>query len=449
MLTKVLIANRGEIALRILRACKECGIKTVAVYSNADMDLIHVKLADESVCIGGEKAIDSYLNISSIISAAKVTNSDAIHPGYGFLAENVEFAEQVEKSGFVFIGPEPQTIRSMGDKISAINVMRELGVPCMPGSNGPIGYDNKEIERLAKKIGYPVIIKSTGGSGGRGMRVVCSEAELSSTVSMMRSESFAAFGNDVIYLEKFLETSRHIEIQVLCDGHGNAIHLGERDCSMQCRYQKIIEEASAPSITGKQRQKIGQLCIDACLKMNYRGAGTFEFLYNKGEFYFIGMNARIQVEHPITEVITGVDIVKEQLMIASGKLLKIKQEDVKFKGHAIECRINAEDPQTLIPSHGMIHFYHPPGGFGVRVDSHIYSGYTALSSYDSMIGKVIVFGETREIAIARMNRALDELVIDGIKTNITLHQKILNDQVFLNGGANIHYLEKLLKIYAQ
>jgi acetyl-CoA carboxylase, biotin carboxylase subunit len=444
MLKKVLIANRGEIALRILRACKELGIKTVAVHSDADQDLMHVRLADESVCIGPAPAIKSYLNIPAVISAAEITNATAIHPGYGFLAENDSFAEQVESSGFIFIGPTAKTIRLMGDKISAIKKMKSSKIPCVPGSDGPIGEDNAKNIRMANKIGYPIIIKASGGGGGRGMRIVCSEDELIPSINLTRAEAGAAFGNDVVYMEKFLETPRHIEFQVLSDGKGNAIHLGERDCSMQRRHQKVLEEAPAPGITPKQRQRMGQLCVDACLEMKYRGAGTFEFLFENGKFYFIEMNTRIQVEHPITEAITGIDIVKEQLHIAAGEKLRIKQKNVHFHGHAMECRINAEDPQTFLPCPGTVSLFHPPGGPGVRVDAYVYSSYKVPPYYDSLIGKIITHGENRDVAITRMRNALDETVIDGIKTNIPTHHKILDSSQFRAGGTSIHYLEKLL-----
>ncbi|OGT06120.1 MAG: acetyl-CoA carboxylase biotin carboxylase subunit [Gammaproteobacteria bacterium GWF2_41_13] len=443
MLKKVLIANRGEIALRILRACKELGVQTVAVHSAADRDLIHVKLADESVCIGSAPVQNSYLNIPAIISAAEITNASAIHPGYGFLAENADFAEQVEKSGFVFIGPRPESIRLMGDKISAINTMKKFGVPCVPGSHAPIQEDAEAI-RIAKEIGFPVIIKSAGGGGGRGMRVVHKEKDLAHSITLTRTEAKSSFGNDTIYIEKFLEHPRHIEFQILSDGQGKAVHLGERDCSIQRRHQKILEEAPGLHLTKEQRDKIGKLCVKACVEMNYRGVGTFEFLYEDGEFYFIEMNTRIQVEHPVTELITGLDIVHEQLHVASERPLPYSQSDIRFKGHAIECRITAEDPQTFLPSPGKITLYHAPGGPHVRVDSHIYCGYTVPTFYDSMIGKIITYGETRESAIARMLNALDEMVIDGIKTNIALQQKILQDPIFQKGQTNIHYLEKTL-----
>ncbi|MDD2817077.1 MAG: acetyl-CoA carboxylase biotin carboxylase subunit [Thiotrichaceae bacterium] len=444
MLSKVIIANRGEIALRILRACRELGIRTVAVHSSADRDLKHVRLADESVCIGPAPANQSYLNIPAIISAAEVTDAVAIHPGYGFLSENADFAEQVERSGFIFIGPRPETIRLMGDKVSAISAMRAAGVPCVPGSNGTLGEDDQENARVAREIGYPVIIKAAGGGGGRGMRVVHSEAALHSAILLTRSEAGAAFGNDQVYMEKYLENPRHIEFQVLADTQGNAIHLGERDCSMQRRHQKVIEEAPAPNLSKTLRNKIGERCAQACREIGYRGAGTFEFLYENGEFYFIEMNTRVQVEHPVTELVTGIDIVREQLLIAAGEPLGYEQKDVRFHGHAIECRINAEDPNNFMPSPGLISLYHAPGGPGVRVDTHIYSGYRVPPYYDSMIGKLITHGETRESAMARMRTALDEMIIDGIKTNIPLHQSLLEDTSFQTGGTNIHYLEKKL-----
>jgi acetyl-CoA carboxylase biotin carboxylase subunit len=445
MLDKVLIANRGEIALRILRACKELGIKTVAAHSTADRSLKHVLLADESICIGNAPAKESYLNIPRLIAAAEVTNSIAIHPGYGFLSENAEFAEAVEKSGFVFIGPRAETISLMGDKVSAIASMRKAGVPCVPGSDGPLGDDIEKNKAIAKRIGYPMIVKSAGGGGGRGMRVVRSEAELDEAIRTTKAEAGAAFNNDVVYMEKFLENPRHIEIQVLADGQGNAIHLGERDCSMQRRHQKVVEEAPAPGISDSMREKIGERCRRACLEINYRGAGTFEFLYENGEFFFIEMNTRIQVEHPVTEMVTGVDLIKEQLRIAAGQPLSIEQSQLKVRGHAIECRINAEDSETFIPSPGKITTFHAPGGLGVRWESHIYSGYTVPPYYDSMIGKLITFGESRDEAIARMRHALNELVIDGIKTNISLQKRIMQDENFFNGGTNIHYLERKLE----
>jgi acetyl-CoA carboxylase biotin carboxylase subunit len=444
MLDKVLIANRGEIALRILRACKEVGIKTVAVHSTIDRNLKHVLLADESICIGGPAAKDSYLNIPAIIAAAEVTNSVAIHPGYGFLSENADFAEQVEKSGFVFVGPRAESINLMGDKVSAIEAMKKAGVPCVPGSDGPLGDDAEKNKAIAKRIGYPMIVKAAGGGGGRGMRVVRSEDELIESIAMTKAEAGAAFNNDVVYMEKFLENPRHVEIQVLADGQGNAIHLGERDCSMQRRHQKVVEEAPAPGISPEMRSAIGERCRRACIELNYRGAGTFEFLYENGEFYFIEMNTRIQVEHPVSELITGVDLIKEQLRIAAGQPLSLEQSEVQIRGHAIECRINAEDPDKFTPSPGQITMFHAPGGLGVRWESHIYTGYTVPPSYDSMIGKLITYGENRDVAIARMRHALSELVIDGIKTNVPLQQKIMADENFFNGGTNIHYLEKKL-----
>ncbi|QGU34008.1 acetyl-CoA carboxylase biotin carboxylase subunit [Thermochromatium tepidum] len=444
MIEKVLIANRGEIALRILRACRELGIKTVAVHSEPDRDLKHVLLADESVCIGPAPALQSYLNIPAIISAAEVTDTVAIHPGYGFLSENADFAERVEKSGFIFIGPRPETIRLMGDKVSAIAAMKAAGVPCVPGSDGPIDDNKKRTLEIAREIGYPVMIKSSGGGGGRGMRVVHSEATLLNAIALTQAEAAAAFNNDTVYLEKYLENPRHIEFQVLADQMGNAIHLGERDCSMQRRHQKVVEEAPAPGITEEQRRAIGERCAAACRSIGYRGAGTFEFLYENGQFYFIEMNTRVQVEHPVTEMVTGVDIVKEQILIAAGEPLRYRQEDIQMRGHAIECRINAEHPDTFLPSPGKITDFHAPGGPGVRIDTHIYSGYTVPCHYDSMIGKLIAHGEDREAAIARMCNALRETVIEGINTNIKLHRSIMRDGGFLAGGANIHYLEKML-----
>ncbi|HAU5545451.1 TPA: acetyl-CoA carboxylase biotin carboxylase subunit [Proteus mirabilis] len=446
MLEKILIANRGEIALRILRACKELGIKAVAVHSTADRDLKHVLLADETICIGPAASAKSYLNIPAIIAAAEISGAQAIHPGYGFLSENADFAEQVERSGFIFIGPKAETIRLMGDKVSAIEAMKKAGVPCVPGSDGPLGNDTAKNIEIAKRIGYPVIIKASGGGGGRGMRVVRSEKDLAQAISMTRAEAKAAFSNDMVYMEKYLENPRHVEIQVMADGQGNAIYLAERDCSMQRRHQKVVEEAPAPGpgITPEIRKNIGERCANACIEIGYRGAGTFEFLYENGEFYFIEMNTRIQVEHPVTEMITGVDLIKEQLRIASGLPLSVTQDQIHVHGHAIECRINAEDPKTFLPSPGTITRFHSPGGFGVRWESHIYAGYTVPPHYDSMIGKLITYGETREIAISRMKNALAELIIDGIKTNIELHQFIMNDEQFQKGGTNIHYLEKRL-----
>jgi len=446
MIDKVVIANRGEIALRILRACRELGIRTVAVHSDADHDLMHVRFADETVCIGPAPSTDSYLQIPAIISAAEVTDATAIHPGYGFLSENADFAERVEQSGFTFIGPKADTIRIMGDKITAIESMKKAGVPTVPGSDGPLGDDKDKIIETAAKIGYPVIIKAAGGGGGRGMRVVHTEATLLNSISLTKSEAGTAFGNSTVYMEKYLENPRHVEFQVLSDTHGNAIHLAERDCSMQRRHQKVVEEAPAPGITEELRSKIGERCAEACRQIGYRGAGTFEFLYENGEFYFIEMNTRVQVEHPVTEMITGVDIVKEQLLIASGKELSYKQEDIKINGHAIECRINAEDSKTFLPSPGRITQLHFAGGAGVRVDSHIYNGYMVPPYYDSMIGKLITHGNTRDVALKRMKIALSEMVIDGIRTNIPLQQKIMDDGAFAAGGANIHYLEKKLGI---
>lgn len=444
MLEKIVIANRGEIALRILRACREMGIKTVAVHSTADNNLKHVLLADETVCIGPPQSTESYLNMPAIISAAEVTDATGIHPGYGFLSENADFAERVESSGFTFIGPKADAIRLMGDKISAITAMKKAGVPCVPGSDGPLGEDHDENMRLAREIGYPIIIKASGGGGGRGMRVVHAEASLTAAITVTKAEARAAFNNDVVYMEKFLEQPRHIEFQILADAHGNAVHLGERDCSMQRRHQKVLEEAPAPGITEEQRERIGQRCVQACQDIGYQSAGTFEFLYENDEFYFIEMNTRLQVEHPVTEMITGIDIVCEQLRIASGEKLRFTQDDIRFQGHAIECRVNAEDPKTFMPSPGLISLWHPPGGPGIRVESHIYSGYRVPPYYDSMIGKIIAHGENREAALARMRNALSEIVIEGIKTNIPLHQEILQHAAFQAGGTDIHYLEKRL-----
>ncbi|KJG12559.1 acetyl-CoA carboxylase [Photobacterium iliopiscarium] len=444
MLDKLVIANRGEIALRILRACKELGIKTVAVHSTADRDLKHVLLADESVCIGPARSIDSYLNIPRIISAAEITGAVAIHPGYGFLSENADFAEQVERSGFIFVGPKAETIRLMGDKVSAISAMKKAGVPCVPGSDGPLDDDEAKNKSFAKRIGYPVIIKASGGGGGRGMRVVRSENELTEAIAMTRAEAKSCFNNDMVYMEKYLENPRHIEVQILADGQGGAIHLGERDCSMQRRHQKVVEEAPAPGITEEMRKYIGERCTRACIEINYRGAGTFEFLYENGEFYFIEMNTRIQVEHPVTEMVTGVDLIKEQLRIAAGQPLSFSQKDIQIRGHAVECRINAEDPERFLPCPGTITRFHSPGGMGIRWESHIYTGYTVPPYYDSMIGKLIAYGENRDVAISRMRNALSEMIIDGIKTNIPLQQEIMNDENFQKGGANIHYLEKKL-----
>jgi len=444
MLDKVVIANRGEIALRILRACKELGIRTVAVYSSADRELKHVKLADEAVCIGPPNSTESYLNMPAIISAAEVTDAVGIHPGYGFLSENADFAERVEKSGFVFIGPRPDTIRMMGDKVTAKETMRAAGVPTVPGSEGGLGDDDAENLRAAREIGYPVIIKASGGGGGRGMKVVHSEATLLSAISLTQNEAQTAFGNPVVYMEKFLEHPRHVEFQVLCDEHGNAIHLGARDCSMQRRHQKVIEEAPAPGIPEKLLNEMGERCARACREINYRGAGTFEFLYENGHFYFIEMNTRVQVEHPVTEMITGVDIVKEQLRIAAGEKLAYTQKDIVFEGHAFECRINAENAKTFRPSPGLIKAWHSPGGPGIRVDSHIYSGYTVPPNYDSLIGKIIAHGPTRESALARMRTALTEVVVEGIDTNTALHIDLFNDAAFIQGGTDIHYLQKKL-----
>jgi acetyl-CoA carboxylase biotin carboxylase subunit len=441
---KVLIANRGEIALRIQRACRELGIKTVVVHSEADRDAKYVRLADESVCIGPPPSSQSYLNIPAIIAAAEVTDAQAIHPGYGFLSENADFAEKVEKSGFVFIGPRADTIRLMGDKVSAKAAMLKSGVPCVPGTEGALSEDPKAILKSARDIGYPVIIKAAGGGGGRGMRVVHTEAALLSAVSLTRSEAQAAFGNPTVYMEKFLVNPRHIEIQVLADSFKNAVWLGERDCSMQRRHQKIIEEAPAPGINPRVLTRIGDRCAEACRKMGYRGAGTFEFLYEEDEFYFIEMNTRIQVEHPVTELITGIDLVQQQIRIAAGERLAIRQRDIVKRGHAIECRINAEDPYTFVPSPGRITSYHAPGGPGIRIDSHIYQNYFVPPNYDSMIGKVIAYGDSRQHAIARMRIALSEMVLEGIKTNIPLHQELLADDSFLRGGTSIHFLEERL-----
>ncbi|MDR6176825.1 MULTISPECIES: acetyl-CoA carboxylase biotin carboxylase subunit [unclassified Pseudomonas] len=444
MLEKVLIANRGEIALRVVRACKELGIKTVAVHSTADRELMHLSLADESVCIGPAPSPLSYLNIPAIISAAEVTGATAIHPGYGFLAENADFAEQVEQSGFAFVGPTADVIRLMGDKVSAKNAMKQAGVPTVPGSDGALPDDEAECLRIGREVGYPVIIKAAGGGGGRGMRVVEDEAELIKSIKLTQTEAGAAFGNSMVYMEKFLGNPRHVEVQVLSDGQGNAVHLYDRDCSLQRRHQKVIEEAPAPQIDEKAREEVLARCVKACVDIGYRGAGTFEFLYEDGRFYFIEMNTRVQVEHPVTEMITGVDIVKEMLSIAAGNPLSIKQEDIKITGHAIECRINAEDPKTFMPSPGLVKHYHAPGGNGVRVDSHLYSGYKVPPNYDSLIAKLITWGKTREEAMARMRNALDELIVDGIKTNADLHRMLTRDQAFGQGAVNIHYLEKKL-----
>ena len=444
MFGKILIANRGEIALRIQRACREMGIKTVAVHSTADVDAKYVRLADESVCIGPAPSNLSYLNVPAIISAAEVTDAEAIHPGYGFLSENADFAERVEKSGFTFIGPRAESIRLMGDKVSAKRAMREAGVPCVPGSEGALPEDNQAILKIARQIGYPVIIKASGGGGGRGMRVVRTEGALLTSVATTREEARVAFGNPTVYMEKFLENPRHIEIQVLSDNFQNAVYLGERDCSMQRRNQKVLEEAPAFGIPRKLIDRLGARCVEACKRIGYRGAGTFEFLYENGEFYFIEMNTRVQVEHPVTELITGVDIVREQIRIAAGERLSIRQRDVHIHGHAIECRINAEDPFTFVPSPGKVTAWHLPGGPGVRVDTHVYTGYTVPPYYDSMIGKIITHGDDREQAIARMRVALSELAVEGIKTNTELHREIVNDKAFIEGGTSIHYLEKKL-----
>jgi len=444
MFEKILIANRGEIALRIQRACRDLGIKTVVVHSEADAEAKYVKLADESVCIGPAPSAGSYLNIPAIISAAEVTDAEAIHPGYGFLAENADFAERVDKSGFVFIGPTAETIRLMGDKVNAKQAMEKAGVPCVPGSGGALPEAPEEALKIARKVGYPVIVKSAGGGGGRGMRVVHTEAALKSAISITRAEAGAAFGNPTVYLEKYLENPRHIEVQVLADTHRNVVYLGERDCSMQRRHQKIMEEAPAPDITAKMRARIGERCVEACRKIAYRGAGTFEYLYEDGEFYFIEMNTRIQVEHPVTEMITGVDIVQEQIRVAAGEKLSVRQKDIELRGHAIECRINAEDPYRFTPSPGRITSYHPPGGPGIRVDSHIYQGYSVPPNYDSLIGKLIAYGANRDQAIRRMRIALSEMVVEGIQTNIPLHQELLLDTRVIRGGVNIHYLEQKL-----
>jgi acetyl-CoA carboxylase, biotin carboxylase subunit len=442
---KILIANRGEIALRILRACQAMNIRTVAVHSTVDRNLKHVGMADESVCIGPAPAGQSYLNVPAIIAAMEVTDAEAVHPGYGFLAENADFAERVEESGFTFIGPRAETIRLMGDKVSAINAMRQAGVPCVPGSNGPLDDDERRSERLAGEIGFPVLIKAAAGGGGRGMRVVHEPEDLIKSISLTRQEAKTGFGDDTVYMEKYLTNPRHIEIQVLSDAHGNAVHLGERDCSMQRRHQKVIEEAPAPGITAEEREHIGKICTDACKRIGYLGAGTFEFLYENGEFYFIEMNTRIQVEHPVTECVTGLDLIRAQILAAAGEPLPFSQDDVVIRGHAIECRINAEDPEKFIPQPGMVEAFHAPGGPGIRVDSHIYDGYRVPPNYDSMIGKLIAHGETREAAIARMRVALDEMVLRGVISNIPLHQRLLRDSGFIQGGTNIHYLEKLLK----
>ncbi len=449
MFEKILIANRGEIALRVQRACRELGIKTVAVHSVADAEAKYVRLADESVCIGPAASAESYLNIPAIISAAEVTDAEAIHPGYGFLSENADFAERVEKSGFVFIGPRPETIRLMGDKVSAKATMIKAGVPVVPGIEGALPEEPQEIVKMARKVGYPIIIKASGGGGGRGMRVVHTEAALINAVAMTRQEAKTAFGNPTVYMEKFLETPRHVEVQVLADEHRNAVFLGDRDCSMQRRHQKIIEEAPAPLIPLKDRLRIGERCADACRKIGYRGAGTFEFLYEKGEFYFIEMNTRVQVEHPVTEMITGVDIVKTQILVAAGEKLPFRQKDINFHGHAIECRINAEHPFKFTPSPGRITSWHVPGGPGIRVDSHVYHGYFVPPYYDSLIGKVIAYGDTREQALARMRIALSEMIVEGIQTNLPLHQELMLDTSFMRGGTSIHYLEDKLAKYGK
>jgi acetyl-CoA carboxylase biotin carboxylase subunit len=447
MFSKVLIANRGEIALRVLRACRALGIRTVAAYSEADRDLKHVLLADEAVCIGPPSSAESYLNIPAIISAAEVTDAEAIHPGYGFLSENADFAERVEQSGFAFIGPKAETIRLMGDKVSAKQAMRKAGVPTVPGSDGALPEDFEGVRAIADKAGYPVLLKAAAGGGGRGMRVVHGEANLGSALTLVKSEAKAAFGDDKIYLEKYLTHPRHIEVQVLGDGEGKAVHLGERDCSMQRRHQKVVEEAPAPGITPKQRAMIGKRCVEACEKIHYRGAGTFEFMYEDGEFYFIEMNTRIQVEHPVTEFITGTDLVREQILIAAGKGLSFKQSDIEFRGHAIEARINAENPENFMPSPGQVTEWHTPGGPGVRLDSHLYAGYRVPPYYDSLIGKLIAWGEDRDIAIARLRIALEEMIVEGIHSNVDLHLAILADSNFINGGADIHYLEKKLNLH--
>jgi len=444
MIQKLVIANRGEIALRIQRACRELGIRTVALHSEADRDALYVMLADESVCIGPAAAIDSYLNVAAIIAAAEVSDAEAIHPGYGFLAENAEFAETVESSGFIFVGPGAQSMRLMGDKVSAIKAMQSAGVPCVPGSDGLLDNDHENNMAIARRIGYPVIIKASGGGGGKGMRVVNTEANLLHSIALTRSEAAAAFGNDQIYMEKFLDRPRHIEFQVLADNKGRVIHLGDRDCSIQRQHQKVLEEAPAPGISSRQREKIGAVCVQACKAVDYRGAGTLEFLYQDGEFYFIEMNTRIQVEHPVTEMITGVDIVQQQIRIASGEELRFRQQDIQLRGHSIECRINAEDAVSFMPSPGKITQFHSPGGPGVRVDSHVYTNYSVPPYYDSMIAKVVVWGHDRKQAIARMSGALTEIVVDGINTNIPLHRDLLTDQAFCQGSQNIHYLEKKL-----
>jgi acetyl-CoA carboxylase, biotin carboxylase subunit len=449
MFEKVLIANRGEIALRILRACKEMGIKTVAVYSQADRDLMHVRLADESVCIGPNASAKSYLNIPAIISAMEITDSVAVHPGYGFLAENANFAEQIQKSGFVFIGPDPDVIRMMGDKVAAIEAMKKAGVPTVPGSGGPLPEDADACHSIAAKIGYPIIIKAAAGGGGRGMRVVHTDAALMNSIHVTKSEAKAAFGDDTVYMEKYLQNPRHVEVQILADGQGNAVHLYDRDCSLQRRHQKVLEEAPAPGIPDDVRQSVYASCVKACVDIGYRGAGTFEFLYEDGRFYFIEMNTRIQVEHPVSELVTGIDLIQEQIRVCAGEPLRFKQSDIRIKGHAFECRINAEDPKTFLPSPGKVTNFHAPGGLGVRVDSHVYSGYSVPPFYDSMIAKVITHGNDRTAALAKMRVALDELVVSGIKTNIPLQQDLVRDAAFIQGGVNIHYLEKKLQIKSQ
>jgi acetyl-CoA carboxylase biotin carboxylase subunit len=444
MFERILIANRGEIALRILRACKEMGIKTVAVHSQIDRDLKHVRLADESVCIGPNSSTESYLNIPRIISAMEITDSVAVHPGYGFLAENADFAEQVQKSGFTFIGPDPDVIRLMGDKVSAIKAMKEAGVPTVPGSDGPLPDDAEVCLKHGREIGYPVIIKAAAGGGGRGMRVVHTESALMNSIRITKSEALAGFGDDTVYMEKYLQNPRHVEVQILSDGQGHAVHFGDRDCSLQRRHQKVLEEAPAPGIDPEARKAVYDSCVNACIKIGYRGAGTFEFLYEDGNFYFIEMNTRIQVEHPVTEMVTGFDLIKEQIRVCAGEKLSITQADIEIKGHSFECRINAEDPKTFMPCPGTVNQFHAPGGLGVRVDSHLYSGYTVPPNYDSMIAKVITYGDTRDEALARMRHALDELVVDGIRTNIDLHKDLVRDAGFAKGGVNIHYLEKKL-----
>ncbi|MSR14903.1 MAG: acetyl-CoA carboxylase biotin carboxylase subunit [Gammaproteobacteria bacterium] len=448
MFDKIVIANRGEIALRILRACRELGVKTVAVHSTVDRDLKHVRLADESVCIGPPQPALSYLNIPAVISAAEVTDAVAIHPGYGFLSENADFAERVEQSGFVFIGPKSETIRLMGDKVSAITAMKAAGIPCVPGSGKSLSDEMTDNIRLAREIGYPIIIKAAGGGGGRGMRVVHAEAALKNAIQVTKSEALAAFQNDSVYMEKFLEHPRHIEFQILADNHGNCVHLGERDCSMQRRHQKVIEESPAPGLDQRTRERLGQRCVEACLAIGYRGAGTFEFLYENGEFYFIEMNTRVQVEHPVTEMVTGIDIVKEQLLIAFGEKLSIKQDDVIMRGHAVECRVNAEDPKTFRPSPGKVRTFHVPGGPGVRIDSHLYDGYVVPPYYDSLVAKLITHAPDRTTALARMSHALTEMVVEGIETNISLHRELVHDAAFMAGGTDIHYLERRLALEA-